>query len=537
MRLLQLLTLVYLVVMTAGCGSGGGSSIPYIINTAPTLADYTGSVNENAAAGSAVGNITIVSNGGSEVTSITLSGNGASDFSVSADGTISLADGVTLNYQNRGTYNLQAQATNSAGFVSEPSVVYISVHVTAALNIPLLIIAISFDDYPIKDSEENWHDKIFGVSNHQVNHYFQEMSHGKFALIPANETSGTVNDGVIKVSLRINHPGDAGMNNIDLADAINIADTFIDFSVYDTNANSNIEKNELQIMYIVGGGETSYGDSPLSSIWAYSWGMSSAFPDSQSPPILDGVKLMDFFADGTYSRFGEKHDDHFATIGIIAHELTHAIWSLPDLYDVDNSSAGIGYFGLMGGGSWGEKAGEEPGNTPTHMCAWSKLQQGWITPSTVNVSTNNIQMNASHMTNFNIVKVPTDDPLEYFLVENRSASGYDAGLYVLDMATFFGGIAIWHIDEGQRTLNNQDNADETHKLVDLEEANNAGMDFGIHSGTRTNLFYLGNSTLFDNSSSPDSKKYDGSATNISVNNISTQGTIVNEYLMYMDIEK
>lgn len=84
-------------------------------------------------------------------------------------------------------------------------------------------------------------------------------------------------------------------------------------------------------------------------------------------------------------------------------------------------------------------------------------------------------------------------------------------------ADFEGGLAIWHIDE---TMTG--NTDETRKLVDLEEANNKGLDLGLHSGLSTNLFWDTNNDNFDNDSSPDSQANDQTATNISVINISTQ---------------
>ena len=283
-------------------------------------------------------------------------------------------------------------------------------------------------------------------------------------------------------------------------------------------------------MFIVGGGETAFGDPSSSSIWAGASGLSS-------PHLVDGVNIMHYSSSGTYSRFGEKHGLHSATIGVIVHELGHAIWWLPDLYDTDSTSKGIGYFGLMGAGSWGAKSSESHGQTPTHMCAWSKLELNWINPQVLDLSTNNLEVHASHSSSYNIIKVPTNDPQEYFLIENRSPLGYDAGLFRLDNISFSGGLAIWHIDEGQREIDNTDNVDETHKLVDLEEANDPVLDNNINEGQGTNLYYAGNSTLFDDSSVPNSKKYDGSTTNISVNNISSVGSVAEEYLMYIDISK
>ena len=51
----------------------------------------------------------------------------------------------------------------------------------------------------------------------------------------------------------------------------------------------------------------------------------------------------------------------------------HAI-GLPDLYDYNGGSSGIGYWGLMGAGNWNTPA------SPAHPCAWSREQLGWLNP-------------------------------------------------------------------------------------------------------------------------------------------------------------
>ncbi len=51
---------------------------------------------------------------------------------------------------------------------------------------------------------------------------------------------------------------------------------------------------------------------------------------------------------------------------------------------------------------------------------------------------------------------------EYFLVENRQPVGFDAGLPAC-------GVIVYHVDE-RVTSTNEANADDTHRLVDVEEA-------------------------------------------------------------------
>jgi hypothetical protein len=91
---------------------------------------------------------------------------------------------------------------------------------------------------------------------------------------------------------------------------------------------------------------------------------------------------------------------------------------------------------------------------------------------------------------------------EYFLLENRQKSGYDAGLPGT-------GLLIWHVDEFQTG-----NTEETRKLVDLEEADGLNeLDGSDDFGDSGDPFPgVSNNTTFDDSSNPNSRDNDGGAT-------------------------
>jgi len=389
----------------------------------------------------------------------------------------------------------------------------------------LLVIRIEFNDYKFRSSEDVWSKKIFGFEDHELNDYFKEISYGRFLFKEANETYNVNNDGLITVSLDEDHPnpGSEGTSFLDeLVDAVNLADEYIDFSAYDTNEDSAISYDELQIMFLVAGGESATGASP--GVWAHMW---CFYGGNAEAPTVDGVKIMECGSGGNYSRFGEKHfdadDGDDATIGVIAHELGHAALKLPDLYDTDGSSAGIGRFGLMSGGSWGRKPGENSGATPVHMCGWSKIKSNFVEPITIETNSFGLGVVGTATADYTLYKIPTTDPKEYFLVENREANGYDLGLSVINNVWpneyNTSSIAIWHIDE-----NIDNNKDETHKLVDLEEANDPGLDTNDNGGDLNNLFFNGNSNSFTPDTTPNSNLYDGSSSSIWITNISDSDT-------------
>jgi hypothetical protein len=121
-------------------------------------------------------------------------------------------------------------------------------------------------------------------------------------------------------------------------------------------------------------------------------------------------------------------------IGVICHELGHFL-GLPDLYDTDGSDGqGIGSYGLMAN-SWGFDGTQ---HYPPHPSPWSKIQLGWLAPTTLTSGQHSIGA-AENMSS--VYRIDEGYPAgEYLLVENRQPMG-------LDGAMPQGGLAIWHIDE------------------------------------------------------------------------------------------
>jgi hypothetical protein len=133
-----------------------------------------------------------------------------------------------------------------------------------------------------------------------------------------------------------------------------------------------------------------------------------------------------------------------------------------------------------------------------------------------------------------VMKIPTSNSNEYFLVENRQNSGYDRGLAHLIYTLNFGGLAVWHIDDsiGSRNGNN-DNADAGHKRVDLVAAQGDGaIDNGTSYGRNTNLFYEGNVTAVNDGTDPDTRLYNGGTSGIALSEISPSGSSMTLYVSF-----
>ncbi len=361
----------------------------------------------------------------------------------------------------------------------------------------LLIIRVEFKNVGYVSDDATWHTKFFSYDSGYLNNYYSEISNDTFKFVEANESYGDVNDGIIDVKINYNHPDTRGnLNGTALlnlvGDAMGTANPYIDYSIYDKNGDNYINYKELQIVFLVAGQEASVDPSQVNSIWAHAYSL-------QFGLTYDGVNLVRYQEDGRYAMFGERHGDHDATIGIIAHELGHSAFLLPDLYDTTSTTSGIGSFGLMSGGSWNYTGYDKDiGSSPAHMCAYSKVKSKFIKPELLSNSITNYQLYGNTSKNYNIVKVDINSS-EYYLLENIDTNSYNKGLWNLEAKTWAGGMAIWHINTLKETGDNTENSDKNNRLVDLVEARDNVIDSGnsySNYGKRTNLYYNPNKTNF-----------------------------------------
>ncbi|TET47568.1 M6 family metalloprotease domain-containing protein [candidate division TA06 bacterium] len=274
-------------------------------------------------------------------------------------------------------------------------------------------------------------------------------------------------------------------------DAIMAADPFIDFSSFDADGDGYVDA-----LFVVHAGPGAEVTGNPNHIWSHKWQTSVPIP-------VDGVLA------STYSM--EPED---GKIGVFSHELGH-VFGLPDLYDYGYDSRGLGGWSVMAGGSWGNG-----GVTPVHFDAWSKTKLGFVTPVEPAAGT-------LFAVEFPLVEyVPVIYKLymdnipnhEYFLVENRRITGFDAYLPGP-------GLCIYHCDDTVSTGNDLQwypgYTDSGHYLVALEQADGLweleqdyGADMGDpYPGTTGNL-------VFNDTTTPNSSNYSFLSTGVCVDYIS-----------------
>ena len=361
--------------------------------------------------------------------------------------------------------------------------------------IPLVMIVIGFNGQAY-NPEYDWGTLFFEGST-SLAQYYMDMSFGQFTFLPVQETSAygvdgntspsdQENDGIIHVQLSTTKQKGWALSNYDraadlenmkaFADALSIAGEYMDFSAYDSNGDGMIQNSELAVGFVVAGHDAAY----VASISAlnkkyFSWPNAFSFSECRDMwknnlsgfpevPVIDGVKVDAYIAiaecydaNGRYNSSGNNIKQE--TIGTLAHELGHYL-GLPDLYDTGSSGGAWSkyeclYLSLMDSGCYGE---DLSGNSlPFSLDIWSRVRLGWVEPVTLEPDTDPVSIAGSfdrYADDPIVLRVNTPRENEYYLIENRRFTGWDAGMggYYSKAATSGGedrggGLILWHIDE------------------------------------------------------------------------------------------
>jgi M6 family metalloprotease-like protein len=223
-------------------------------------------------------------------------------------------------------------------------------------------------------------------------------------------------------------------------------------------------------------------------LWPHAWHLGTPFS------VGPGMSAFDYqFTDMS----------HQLSLGTFCHENGHMLCDYPDLYDYGGESGGVGAYCLMCvGGNIDEK-------NPTHISAYLKRLSGWANSVTQIQHNQQVTLAAAE----NQFAMLTKTSGEYFIIENRLKSGRDASLP--DQ-----GLAVWHVDE-DGSNNNEQMTPTQHYELSLEQADG---DFRLessayHFGDTTDL-YGGSNQRFANDTTPNSKWWDGSASNLEIFEIS-----------------
>jgi len=352
--------------------------------------------------------------------------------------------------------------------------------------------------------------------------YYNEISYGNFLV-----------DGTADGWYQSTYTMAQAVDNVKqyVAEIAELADPDFDYTQFDNDGPDNIPNSGDDDGYVDGiivvysgcGAEWYPGND---NIWPHQSSLGSyEYETDDLGANGSNVIVKSYAVNPELAGGGDCYTNTIRPIGVYAHEFGH-ILGLPDLYDRDNSngdSEGIGHWCLMANGSWQGWGGD----TPAHMSSWCKSEMGWLEP--VVLSSDEISLNIPQVeTNPYAVKIWEDDYFwsRYFLVENRQPVGFDSDLEGP-------GLIIYHVDENRRYgsyrfSSGPANDDETHKLVDVEEADGLDdMDNEVNRGDAGDPFPgTSNNFTFNDNSYPSASRYDNTETGIAIFNISSSDSLM-----------
>lgn len=371
----------------------------------------------------------------------------------------------------------------------------------------MLAVCIDFSDDTSSTAAADFDTLIFFQQPGSVWDYYHQISYGTLSmetLVLPSAIGWKRAPGTYASYVGANYGMGSYPNNSQkmVEDIVDSLDPYVNFADYDNDGDGFVDG-----LVIVHAGTGAEWSGSTSDMWSHKWGI--------MPRLRDGVYI---------SSYSVQPEFWFApgdiTIGVYVHEIGHVL-GLPDLYDTDNSSRGVARWSVMGSGSWNGSMG----NTPAGPDAWSRVQLGFVVPtvitsSVVGATVPRVEDSAK------IYRVwPTAPPgSEYFLVENRQLTGYDAYLPAA-------GILIWHIDEAQANETHEWYPGHTasgHYLVALEQADGLWeLEQNINNGNAGDPFPGTNDRrTFSDASTPSSKAYAGTATYVTVTNISNSAAVM-----------
>jgi len=217
---------------------------------------------------------------------------------------------------------------------------------------------------------------------------------------------------------------------------------------------------------------------------------------------------------GLYMLTGAGNSAAGLRIGTICHENGHLLCRFPDIYDYgnrdqdDRESEGIGYYCLMGAGNHlGYRA------VPAPICAYLRRLAGWTTDVVLEPG----QSYQLRHGDYGIAYLhATDRPSEYFLVENRSAVGFDR--YLPDH-----GLAVLHCD----TLGSNEWQDGTqwrhYQCALLQADGKKELEGNLNRGAAGDLYRDRTGVFLSGDTTPNSRAWNGSRSGLILRDCSTPG--------------
>ncbi|PYO96117.1 MAG: hypothetical protein DMD60_11635 [Gemmatimonadetes bacterium] len=225
-----------------------------------------------------------------------------------------------------------------------------------------------------------------------------------------------------------------------LREALRKLDNQVDWTQYDFDGDGYVDL----VAFIHPPIDGACGGATNNHLWSHRYALTGT-PYVTHSRNAQGVsiKVADYILESGVGGLDGCDSTQIMPVGTVAHETGHG-FGLPDLYDTDNKSEGVGEWSLMGSGNYTSPL------SPSRMDAWSLSQLGGA----------NLRG-------------------EYFLLENRQQVQSDSAMVHYHCQVWFatrtpppcaGGLLIYHVDSAQIAQHgfDQDNRVNTAPIHGLE---------------------------------------------------------------------
>jgi len=216
--------------------------------------------------------------------------------------------------------------------------------------------------------------------------YYAELSNGLlavqgktygYAALDSNEVTYT---GVPGTCTRNPYAGSTDCNGLwsnsalarmqaGLIQALGKLDSQIDWTQYDSDGDGFVDL----VAFMQPALDGACGPKGNNHLWSHRYALGPY--RTHSTTVVNGqtvnVKVADYILESGVGGASGCDTTAIMPIGTVAHETGHG-FGLPDLYDTDGSSEGVGEFSLMGSGNYTSPS------SPSRMDAWSLNELGWV---------------------------------------------------------------------------------------------------------------------------------------------------------------
>lgn len=230
-----------------------------------------------------------------------------------------------------------------------------------------------------------------------------------------------------------------------VVEALSLLGEEVDFSLYDRDDDGLIDN-----VFVIYAGLDQAAGAPSEAVWSHA---GAVLDNSGLPYLTYGDRMLrDYVCVSELSM-----SDTPSSTGVFCKELAHTL-GLPYLNSTATPlSCTPGAWSLMDSGYL-----NNGGMTPAGMSSFERCSLGWCEPCVLS-GAGSVEMKALSEGGTPCL-VPTDRPDEFFLLENRVQSAWDAALPGH-------GMLVWHIDYDELVWNSAAvNNSSRHQYVDIVEA-------------------------------------------------------------------